>query len=193
MILGSTPDRKNMKYVRRTLLSLSISALLLGLFAGSASATTAPTKTELLANWTGASVSSYAQWDNARINQAAWTSYKFDWSTDYCTYSPDQPLGFDFRMPCWRHDFGYRNYNALGQFLPNKSRLDDTFYFDLTTKCSTYSRWVRPSCNYLAYIYYQAVKLFGYPTVSQLSLDRATELKRQGLLHASLAGETVPS
>ena len=49
-------------------------------------------------------------------------SYGFDWSTDYCSASPDQPLGFDFRLSCWRHDFGYRNYKAVGAFPANKSR-----------------------------------------------------------------------
>jgi phospholipase A2-like protein len=53
---------------------------------------------------------SYNAWNSARQNQSAWSAYAFDWSTDYCSSSPDQPLGFDFRIPCWHHDFGYRNY-----------------------------------------------------------------------------------
>ncbi len=32
-----------------------------------------------------------------RQNQGAWADYAFDWSTDLCSTSPDQPLGFDFR------------------------------------------------------------------------------------------------
>ena len=103
----------------------------------------------------------YNAWNSARLNQAAWTEYAFDWSTDYCSTSPDQPLGFDFRLPCRRHDFGYRNYRAIGQFPANKSRIDDAFYFDLRAKCATYNVFVRRACYSLAWTYYQAVQAFG--------------------------------
>src|SRR5215216_7729938 len=111
--------------------------------ASPASAVTIEDKVTVLSGWTQTPVSSYDAWNSARVNQVRWTSYRFDWSTDYWSASPDQPLGFDFRMPCWRHDFGYRNYKAVSLFDANKSRIDDSFYYDLRTKCATYSIWVR--------------------------------------------------
>src|SRR4029450_5370049 len=130
-------------------------------FATPAAAVTIEQKLSVLSTWSQATSTSYNSWNSARLNQAAWADYAFDWSTDYCSSSPDQPLGFDFRLPCWRHDFGYRNYKAVGQFSANKSRIDDYFSFDLKAKCATYSIWVRSSCYSLAWSYYQAVKTFG--------------------------------
>jgi hypothetical protein len=121
-------------------------------------------------------------WNSARQNQTSWSAYGFDWSTDYCSNSPDQPLGFDFRLPCWRHDVGYRNYKAVGAFSTNKPRIDDSLYFDLKATCATYNVFVRPACNSLAWTYYQAVKTFGsLSAVKQADLDRAATLKAQGL------------
>ena len=124
--------------------------------------------------------SSAASWRSAWQNQQAWADYSFDWSTDLCSSSPDQPLGFDFRMPCRRHDFGYRNYKAIGAFPANKDRIDDMFYADLKRKCATYSAIVRPSCYSLAWTYYQAVHNFGsLAAVKQADLNRASALMRQ--------------
>jgi hypothetical protein len=109
--------------------------------------------------------------------QGAWSSYAFDWSTDYCSASPDQPLGFDFRIPCWHHDFGYRNYKAVGQFPANKDRIDSYFYFDLKNKCATYNKFVRPACLSLAWTYYEAVHEFGNLAVSQTDLNKAQKLE----------------
>ncbi len=114
-----------------------------------------------LASWTQPDLTSYNLWNAARLNRAGWKATGFDWSTDFCTDSPDQPLGFDFRVPCWRHDFGYRNYRALGTFDANRSRLDTALYVDLLAKCLKYNAFVRPACNALAYTYYQAVLGFG--------------------------------
>ena len=84
-------------------------------------------------------------------------------------------------MPCWHHDFGYRNYKAVGAFSANKSRIDSMFYFDLRAKCATYNAFVRPACYSLAWTYYQAVKAFGSLRVSQADLDKAAALKAKGL------------
>jgi hypothetical protein len=150
-----------------------------------ASAVTIEQKAAVLSSWTQPNSASYTAWNAARLNQAAWAAYAFDWSTDYCSTSPDQPLGFDFRLPCWHHDFGYRNYKAINQFSANKSRVDDTFYFDLKTKCATYNVFVRPACNSLAWSYYQAVKTFG--SVSSRDLAKAQALKDQGLRNQARA------
>ncbi|MFC4065847.1 phospholipase [Actinoplanes subglobosus] len=147
--------------VRRILLALALTtAALLGT-AAPAHAVTPAEKLAALSTFTQTSVSGYNSWNAARQNQGAWSAYGFDWSTDYCSSSPDNPLGFDFTLACYRHDFGYRNYKAVGAFSANKSRLDSAFYEDLKRKCATYSAAVRPACTSLAWTYYQAVSIFG--------------------------------
>jgi Prokaryotic phospholipase A2 len=145
-----------------------------------AGAVTAEQKLSVMSSWSQPSSASYNAWNSARLNQGAWVEYAFDWSTDFCSTSPDQPLGFDFRLSCHRHDFGYRNYKAMGQFPANKSRIDDAFYFDLRAKCATYSIWVRSACYSLAWSYYQAVRAFGSLRVSQAELDKAAQMKLEG-------------
>lgn len=140
--------------------------------AGAAWATT--DKAALLAAWTQPTATSTNAWNTARRERARWAD--FDWSTDYCSASPDRPLGFDFSLACWHHDFGYRNYKDLGRFRENKARVDDTFYADLRRKCATYSPYVRPACLSLAWTYYQAVHVFGSVKVKRADLDRAAAL-----------------
>ncbi|MEV6318167.1 phospholipase [Streptomyces sp. NPDC051776] len=120
-----------------------------------------PDKPQVLASWTRTSVAGYNAWAAARADQSAWTAYAFDWSTDYCSSSPDNPFGFPFRMSCARHDFGYRNYKAMGAFEANKARVDSAFYEDLKRVCNRYSGATRTACNSTAWTYYQAVKIFG--------------------------------
>lgn len=97
----------------------------------------------------------------ARGNQGAWSSYGFDWSTDYCSSSPDNPFGFPFQNACVRHDFGYRNYKAAYTFSANKARIDSAFYADLKRVCAKYSGATKASCDALAWTYYHAVDIFG--------------------------------
>ncbi|MFG2877395.1 phospholipase [Streptomyces sp. NPDC048337] len=118
-------------------------------------------KPQVLSSWTQTSAASYNAWASARANQGNWSAYGFDWSTDYCTTSPDNPFGFPFQTACARHDFGYRNYKATGTFSANKPRLDDAFYSDLKRVCSAYSGLKKTSCDSTAWTYYQAVKAFG--------------------------------
>lgn len=170
--------------IRRTVRILlttiaATAALALGL-AGPAQAVTLDQKLAVLSSWTQTSVTSYDAWNGARVNQGAWTEYGFDWSTDFCSSSPDNPLGFDFKLSCYRHDFGYRNYKQVGQFSANKPRLDDAFYADLRRKCATYNALVRPACYSLAWTYYQAVRTFGDTIITAAQLDAAAKLKAQG-------------
>jgi hypothetical protein len=145
---------------------------------GAAAAATAD-KATVLAGWTQPTSASTDSWNAARLNRGPWASYNFDWSTDYCSASPDKPLGFDFTLSCWHHDFGYRNYKAIGAFPANKDRVDDTFYADLKRKCGTYSTLVRAACYSLAWTYYEAVHLFGsLATVKQADIKRAESLMR---------------
>jgi hypothetical protein len=153
---------------------------LLGLVGFAQPAAAAPAdKAAVLSSWTQTSSASYTAFMGARANQGAWSAYGFDWSTDYCSTSPDNPLGFPFSNSCVRHDFGYRNYKAAAQFPANKSRLDNAFYADLKRVCQRYAAAVRPSCNSLAWTYYNAVKVFGnLSSVRQSDLDRARTLVR---------------
>lgn len=166
---------------------IATAALLFGL---AAPATAAPAdKLAVLSSFTQTSVTSYNSWNSARQNQGAWSAYGFDWSTDYCSSSPDNPLGFDFKLSCARHDFGYRNYKAVGAFDANKSRLDSALYEDLKRKCATYSSVVRPACTALAWTYYQAVAVFGsFAAVSDADLDKAATIKNNALKQAALKG-----
>jgi hypothetical protein len=118
-------------------------------------------KQQVVSSWTQTSASSYNAWLAARNNQGAWAAYQFDWSTDYCSKSPDNPLGFPFKTACARHDFGYRNYKAMGTFSANKARLDSAFYEDLKRVCNGYSGASKTACNSTAWTYYQAVKALG--------------------------------
>ena len=146
-------------------------------------------KLAVLSTWSQTGAASQNAWLAARANQGAWTAYAFDWSTDLCSDSPDNPLGFDFRLSCARHDFGYRNYKAVGMFPANKPRIDSYFYDDLKRRCAAYNVFVRPACLALAWTYYQAVKAFGnLSAVKQSDLDRAAKLKEQGL--AAQAAQT---
>ncbi|MGR4878982.1 phospholipase [Streptomyces sp. LARHCF249] len=113
----------------------------------------------VLSRWTQADAASYAAWAEARENRSAWGPYGFDWSTDYCTGSPDNPFGFPFRQACARHDFGYRNHRAAGLFSAVKTRLDEAFHADMRRVCAQYSGARRGSCDSTAWMYYQAVRL----------------------------------
>ncbi len=97
-------------------------ALALGAVAVSAApASAAPAdKPQVLSSWTQTSAASYNSWLSARNNQAGWSAYGFDWSTDYCSWSPDNPFGFPFELSCARHDFGYRNYKAQAPSPPTR-------------------------------------------------------------------------
>lgn len=149
--------------------------------ASPAAAVTTSEKLAVLSSWTQTSASSYNAWNSARQNQAAWAAYAFNWSTDLCSSSPDNPLGFDFRLSCQRHDFGYRNHKEMGIFGANKSRLDSAFYEDLKRKCATYNAFVRPACYSVAWTYYQAVKNFGSIAVSNADLAAASKMKQDAL------------
>ncbi|MFY1704521.1 phospholipase [Micromonospora sp. WMMA1923] len=143
-----------------------------------AAAVTPQQKLTVLSSWTQTSATSYGNWNSARLNQAAWAGYSFNWTTDYCSSSPDNPLGFKFDLSCYRHDFGYRNYKAVGQFPANKARLDSAFYEDMKRSCGTYNSVVRPACYSLAWTYYEAVRIFGsVAAVQQSDLDRAARMK----------------
>jgi hypothetical protein len=142
-------------------------------------------KPAVLASFTQTSVTSYTAFFAARANQAAWAAYAFDWSTDKCSDSPDNPLGFPFANGCIRHDFGYRNYKAIGAFPANKARLDSMLLADLERVCARYSGVTKAACDSLAHTYYEAVHVFGSAVVTQSDLDRAAAIMRSGTTAAA--------
>ncbi|MFF5719526.1 phospholipase [Streptomyces buecherae] len=150
--------------MRRMVATLSTTAVAavsaVTLVASPASAAPAD-KPQVLSSWTQTSATSYNAWNSARQNQGAWAAYGFDWSTDYCSSSPDNPFGFPFQNSCARHDFGYRNYKQAGTFSANKPRLDSAFHEDLKRVCNRYSGAQKTACDGTAWTYYQAVKQFG--------------------------------
>ncbi|MFJ8228553.1 phospholipase [Streptomyces sp. NPDC094448] len=150
--------------MRRTLsaaLATAASAVLVGTVMANPAHAVPADKPQILSQWTQTSASSYNSWSAARGNQGAWSAYRFDWSTDYCSSSPDNPFGFPFRNSCARHDFGYRNYKAAGSFSAHKARLDSAFYEDLKRVCAGYGGAAKVTCNSTAWTYYQAVRALG--------------------------------
>ncbi|KAG8163180.1 hypothetical protein KVR01_007658 [Diaporthe batatas] len=83
-----------------------------------------------------------------------------DWTSDGCSDSPDNPLGFNFEPACYRHDFGYQNYRAQSRFTKAaKAAIDTNFQDDLKYQCESES--LESICDALANVYYAAVKAFG--------------------------------
>ncbi|MFI6474420.1 MULTISPECIES: phospholipase [unclassified Streptomyces] len=147
---------------RRTTLSMTAAATLTLAALATTPAQAAPAdKAQVLASFTQTSATSSNAFQAARNDQSRWSAYGFDWSTDYCSDSPDNPFGFPFKLSCARHDFGYRNYKAAGQFPANKARIDSALYEDLKRVCNAYSGAKKTSCDATAWTYYEAVKNLG--------------------------------
>ena len=98
----------------------------------------------------------------------------YDWSTDGCSAPMvgDTGVSFDFRNPCRRHDFGYRNlrlldrrYGVGGPFWihDNRRRVDQQFLADMSAHCRTRSILLQPACFGWARVYYAAVRVAGGP------------------------------
>jgi hypothetical protein len=138
------------------------SATLLAVIGSATTAVADPAdKDQVLSSWTQTDAGSQSAFFAARGDQGNWADYNFDWSTDLCSSSPDNPFGFPFENGCIRHDFGYRNYKAAGTFEANKDRIDSAFYEDLKRVCAGYSGASKASCNALAWTYYEAVHVLG--------------------------------
>ncbi|OKK19584.1 hypothetical protein AMK16_16030 [Streptomyces sp. CB00455] len=154
--------RRAARRIVPALVSMAAAAALLTPAPAAAAAAAVPAdKPHVLSRWTQTDAASHRAWATAREHRDAWAAYGFDWSTDYCTTSPDNPLGFPFRSACARHDFGYRNHRAAGTFPAAKSRLDKAFHADLKRICARYRGARRASCDSTAWTYYQAVRLLG--------------------------------
>lgn len=167
-----TPPGHRRTVARLATVVVATLGLVLGM-AGTAFAVTDADRLRVATSWSQSTAASQSGWNAGRLNQGAWAAYNFDWSTDLCSSSPDQPFGYDFRMPCTRHDFGYRNFKRLSAFPANKPRIDDAFYWDMRQVCA--ARGNPQLCLSTAWTYYQAVKQFGAVSVSKSELDRLSK------------------
>lgn len=112
------------------------------------------------------------------ISAFAWIADRgdpwFDWTTDWCSAPLVGSTGrtFDFRMPCRRHDFGYRNlqrmerrYGSGATFWnpTSRVRIDRQLRTDMTMHCRA-RRWQdQPSCLVWTEAFYAAVRVAGGP------------------------------
>jgi len=81
-----------------------------------------------------------------------------NWSTNYCSWSFDKTPYYNFKKPCARHDFGYRNWKKYRAFTKSaKSSIDKRFLRDMKDHCAARSS-TRVRCYYAAYTYYGFVK-----------------------------------
>jgi len=86
-----------------------------------------------------------------------------DWSTDYCSapFVGNTGRSFNFRLPCQRHDFGYRNLKIIGAFTEeNRRRVDDRFLADMKTTCAPRPLTQKYNCYLWADTFYAAVRVF---------------------------------
>lgn len=96
-----------------------------------------------------------------RLDDGAARRGPWDLSTDRCSAVPDTGPAFDFRWPCIRHDFAWRNLRRLD---PTGARRVNTraerraaslrFLLDMRGRCRLVSWWHRPSCEAIARTYY---------------------------------------
>ncbi|GAA4435374.1 phospholipase [Actinokineospora soli] len=127
-------------------------AIVLG--AGTASAELSPSQ---LVSVTDTYLYSYSLNSFISTRNARPYATQLDWSSDACSYSPDNPFGYNFTPACHRHDFGYRNYKRQGRFTETtRLRIDNQFKTDMYTVCG--SSW---TCRRTADVYYSAVREFG--------------------------------
>lgn len=113
----------------------------------------------------------------------------FDWSSDLCSAPLIGSTGrsFDFRGPCRRHDFAYRNFKSMDQIsacrvppaggtcrlvrVPSgrwwnsssRHRIDRQFLADMLAHCTTRSGATRISCQSWAQVFYRSVRVAGGP------------------------------
>ena len=89
---------------------------------------------------------------------------ELDWTTDYCSAPLVGNTGrsFNFRIPCQRHDFAYRNMKLLGRFDEvDRRRADEQFRSDMRATCVPRGISQRFNCYAWAETFYAAVRSFG--------------------------------
>ncbi|MDT0304638.1 phospholipase [Streptomonospora wellingtoniae] len=107
-------------------------------------------------------------------NQAPYSD-QLDWGSDSCSWSPDEPVGYDFDPGCKRHDFGYRNYKLQNRFTEaNRLAIDNNFRDDLYGICG--GDWL---CEGVADVYYSAVREFGATSADTAAALRTADVEQQ--------------
>ena len=94
----------------------------------------------------------------SRLDSAAARARPWDVSTDLCSFAPDSGPGFDFRLPCIRHDFAWRNLRRLG--IGTRARrlaASRQFLRDMDATCATRPALQRGACRTVARTYFAAV------------------------------------
>jgi hypothetical protein len=89
---------------------------------------------------------------------------RLDWSTDGCSAPVVGSEGrtFNFRIPCARHDFAYRNFTRLGVLDESlRARIDDQFRKDLYRSCERQLRTRRVRCVAWAEFFVEVVRRVG--------------------------------
>jgi len=89
-----------------------------------------------------------------------------DWTTDGCS-APivgSEGRSFNFRTACDRHDFGYRNFKALGLFdTSTRTLIDEQLLRDMNTSCDSQRRTLKVRCVAWSEIFYTMVRAAGGP------------------------------
>ena len=89
-----------------------------------------------------------------------------DWTTDGCS-APivgSEGRSFNFRTACDRHDFGYRNFKALGLFdTSTRTLFDEQLHRDMNTSCDSQRRTLKVRCIAWSEIFYTMVRAAGGP------------------------------
>jgi hypothetical protein len=89
-----------------------------------------------------------------------------DWTTDGCS-APivgSEGRSFNFRAACDRHDFGYRNFKALGLFdASTRTQIDEQLHRDMNRACDSQRRTLKVRCVAWSEIFYTMVRAAGGP------------------------------
>jgi hypothetical protein len=115
------------------------------------------------------SVATVDRWlaeEPGRLDAAAARRGTWNLSTDLCSFAPDRGPVFDFRVPCIRHDFAWRNLRRLqvrlGGHIDTRARrlaASEQFLRDLRWTCALRPSVQRPACRTLASAYFHAVSV----------------------------------
>ena len=110
-----------------------------------------------------ATVDEWIATSSARLDATGARSRPSDISTDLCSFATDRGPGFDFRLPCIRHDFAWRNLHRLGRKIPGvdtsarRVAANQQFLRDLRSTCAGRPAPQRPACGAVARIYFSVV------------------------------------
>ncbi|WP_421121119.1 phospholipase A2 [Aquihabitans daechungensis] len=102
--------------------------------------------------------------ETGRLDAAAARTRPWNLSTDLCSFAPDTGPVFDFRIPCIRHDFAWRNLRRLQTRLgggidtrARRQRATRQFLRDMQATCAIRPVVQRPACQAMAGAYFHAV------------------------------------